>query len=249
VLVTASDGSTEAFDLVVGADGIHSGVRRIVFGRETTHEFDTGWGGWVWWSDPGPVPSDAALEYWGVGSYFGVFPAPGQTGVFAGGPVPDRSPNALAAEFARLRARFAALGPPVADLLAGVPADPKDLFFWHLADVRSDEWVRGRVVLLGDAAAGFLPTAGVGASMALESAAVLNDELMRTDAAGIPQALRLYEKRRRQRVLTVQNDSRRLAGLMFRTAAPLVLARNVAMHFASLEMIAANIVKSLEEPI
>ena len=44
----------------------------------------------------------------------------------------------------------------------------------------------GRVVLLGDAAAGFLPTAGIGAGMALESALALTKELTRTDAKDIP---------------------------------------------------------------
>jgi len=53
---------------------------------------------------------------------------------------------------------------------------------------------------LDDAAAGFLPTAGIGASMAMESAAALDDELARTDSRFVPQALQLYEKRRKHRV-------------------------------------------------
>jgi 2-polyprenyl-6-methoxyphenol hydroxylase-like FAD-dependent oxidoreductase len=63
-----------------------------------------------------------------------------------------------------------------------MPAATADMFYWRLDDCRAPSWRAGRVALLGDSACGFLPTAGIGASMAMESAAVLADELDRTDA-------------------------------------------------------------------
>ena len=44
VLARTSDGEARRYDLVVGADGTHSTVRRLVFGESAI--FDTGWGGW-----------------------------------------------------------------------------------------------------------------------------------------------------------------------------------------------------------
>ena len=70
------------------------------------------------------------------------------------------------------------------------------MFLWRMSDVRARSWVQGRVALVGDAVAAFLPTAGVGASMALESAAVLADELSHTDAVHLPNALDPYYNRR-----------------------------------------------------
>ena len=84
----------------------------------------------------------------------------------------------------------------------------------ELADIILEKWRAGRTVLIGDAAAGFLPTAGIGASMAMESAAVLADELGRADASTIEQAVDRYITRRQQRVAKAHAESRRLATLM-----------------------------------
>lgn len=78
----------------------------------------------------------------------------------------------------------------VEPLLTDLPRSA-DLHLWRMADVRTPRWVQRRVALVGDAAAAFLPTAGIGASMALESAAVLADELSRTSSDYLPNALAL----------------------------------------------------------
>lgn len=62
-----------------------------------------------------------------------------------------------------------------------------------MTELKAPRWHGGRVVLVGDTAAAVLPTAGLGASLAMESAAVLSDELSRADAGHVPVALRLYE--------------------------------------------------------
>lgn len=105
------------------------------------------------------------------------------------------------------------------------------------------------MVLLGDAAAGFLPTAGIGASMAMESAAVLADELSRTNTQFLEHALSLYVKRRKHRVESTQNDSRHLAKMMFIKSATVAHIRDVATKFYSLEQLAGSIAKAFDEPI
>jgi 2-polyprenyl-6-methoxyphenol hydroxylase-like FAD-dependent oxidoreductase len=90
-----------------------------------------------------------------------------------------------------------------------------------MRDVRSRAWVDRRIALCGDAAAGVLPTAGVGASNAMRAAACLADELARANGAAIPQALALYEKRCRR---DHRAEPGRVAGL-----ARVMLLRNGAL--------------------
>lgn len=140
-------------------------------------------------------------------------------------------------------------GVPVDDFLADLPGDTEQLFLWRMAGVRAPAWVKGRVALVGDAAAAFLPTAGIGASMALESAAVLADELSRTDPMHVPDALDPYVKRRRRRVEAAQDQSRRLAHVMFIPSRRLALLRDRALRFASMDQMVSPLIKAMRNPI
>jgi 2-polyprenyl-6-methoxyphenol hydroxylase-like FAD-dependent oxidoreductase len=247
VTVRLSDGTTNSCDLLVGADGIHSAIRRKMFGEVPDH--DTGWGCWVWIVRGTTRPPTAVREHWGAGRFLGCYPVKGGLGVVAAAPTRLMAPEAVGRDGRKVKAHFAALGPSVADLLAALPDDLGDTFWWKLSDARSKEWVKGRVALLGDAACAFLPTAGVGASMALESAAVLDDELGRTDARFLPGALARYEMRRKPRAETFQEDSRRLASMMMIESTELSWGRDQLMKFYTLDMLAKNIAQSLAKPI
>ena len=133
--------------------------------------------------------------------------------------------------------------------MSSFPTKTDDLFFWDLSDYRSHRWTSGRVALLGDASCAFLPTAGVGASMALESAAVMADELSRTNSQFVSKAFALYEKRRRRRAELAQDDSRKLAVWMSTDSAPLVWTRDQFMKVATMASLVRNISHSLGEPI
>lgn len=247
VEVRLDDGATETFDLVVGADGIHSRVRELLFGR--VPDRDTGWGCHVWWADPQLGVEGETTERWGTGSFLGTYPCRDRLCVIAGAPLDTLQPDRPGGRAARTAALFRDAGPPVDALLAAMPGDDEDLFLWRMADVRAPDWVQGRVVLVGDAATAFLPTAGIGASMALESAAVLADELSRTDPTYLPNALALFERRRRHRVEAAQTQSRRLARLMFLSSPRLVAVRDRALRFTSMEQMVGPLIKDLRRPI
>ena len=133
-------------------------------------------------------------------------------------------------------------------LLAELP-QREQLYLWRMADIRAPRWVSDRVALVGDAAAAFLPTAGIGASMALESAAVLADELSRADARYVPNALLLYERRRRRRVEAAQRHSRLLARLMFLRSPVLSALRNRAISLMRMEQLVGPLISDLRRPI
>lgn len=246
VRVRFSDGAIRAFDAVIGADGIHSKTRRIIFGDEPDDE--TGWGLWAWWT-AGDLPRDTVQEFWGRGRFLGIYPTPTLVGAVAAGPRALLAPEIVESNGLIVREVFSAMGGTAADVIAGFPARTDGLAYWNFHDYRSRRWVQQRVALLGDSACSFLPTAGVGASMAMESAAVMADELSRTNSALLPQSLALYEKRRRHRVESAQDDARKLAAWMATESVPLVWTRDHFMKTASAETLVGSIAASMRDPI
>lgn len=221
------------FDAVVIADGLHSSTRALVLAESEIRFHDTGWGGWLVWDDD-TTDADTDVETWGAGWFLGFYPVPGRTGVFLGAPRAQtaRGPAALAST---VRDRIAAVDDRTSRALETFSAADNP-FFWTFSDVRCDRWAVGPTVLLGDAAAGFLPTAGVGASMAMESARVLAPNLVdavdsATDAIDVQAVFRDFEASQRPRVEKAQQNSRNLADLMFRGGGVLTAARDVAARF------------------
>lgn len=246
VTVRLSDETEMAFDLVVGADGMFSSLRDRVFGPAPFRK--TRWGGWIWWAGADLGAKDLVTEYWVRNAFLGVYPTAGPAGIFLGGPNAQLQHAELPEVREFFDTHFGTFSGPAAHLLDTLN-DTAEPFYWELLDVRAEQWVRGRVVLLGDAAAGFLPTAGIGASMAMESAAVLDDELSRTDPTYVPSALRYYVQRRRKRVESIQNNSRGLARLMFTSSRPITTARDVLMNFMTLDQALKPIKDAMEQPL
>ena len=220
------------FDAVVLADGLHSASRALLLRTDQVTTYDTSWGGWVAWTDTDEMHSDQGDEIWGSDFFMGIYPVKGRAGVFLGGNRVDTraGPEAFVGHIRRqLRTRDAWIESALEKVGAG-----GDLYFWKLTDCRSAVWAVNRITLLGDAAAGFLPTAGIGAAMAMESAGVLARLLASVDRATVPHALRDYERTQRPRVESAQDNSRRLAKLTFRRSRLLAILRDAASRFISL---------------
>lgn len=245
--VTFSDGTSEEFDLVVIADGIHSTTRQLAFGKDAYAYRQTGWGGWAWFVDTPPELAHSYREYWGSDRFMGLYPVEnGKLGIFLGGNMKDLKEKGHAAvaldtakEVKNSDIDFSALLKPL--------KDSDDLFWWDFHDCRTEKWVNGNVVLVGDAADGFLPTAGVGASMAMDSAARLADELSRMSPQYLAYALRLYENHQKQRVVSAQNTSRTLGNLMFIKNPVLAGLRNASLRFMSINSFLKSIRTLIED--
>ncbi len=205
VVVRTSDGETRDYDLVVGADGAGSRVRQFVSPKADA--FDTHWTCWSWWTPRGPSVR-SAREIRDSIQALGLYATPRRTGVIACAPA--KKHWTAAGDARRLTRLFTRFDDMAGDALSAAPG-AAEMLHWPIADSRAQDWRRGRVVLLGDAACAFLPTAGIGASLAMESASVLAEELSRSDAAHVRDALAFYEARRRPRVEAAQDASRKLA--------------------------------------
>jgi|SRR5690625_3288278 len=271
VEVTCRQGETSTrltVDVVVVADGIGSRTRDLVPGGRETTGTDTGWGGWVVWSaedDQGEL----AEELWGAGFFLGIYPVLCRRGVFLGGPgaATAAGPEAFVS---RVRSRLRTIDPRVARALQAVIDEP-DPFYWALKDARAPRWTTRRTVLLGDAAAGFLPTAGIGAGMAMESAWVLAtmlrsllptaeaglvtdvtaarpDQANRVAADELAATLARYEQEQRPRVETAQDTSRSLARWMFSESTALAVLRDLTFRVLSVQSAIAPITRLLAHP-
>ncbi|MFJ6328691.1 MULTISPECIES: FAD-dependent oxidoreductase [unclassified Rhizobium] len=233
------------FDAVIFADGLHSDGRAKLLGPHQVATFDTDWAGWVAWMDTDAEHANRGDEIWGDGFFVGIYPVKDQAGVFVGGNRADMS--AGSATFVKhIRAQLRASDPWFEGALTRIETS-NDLYFWKLTDCRAEHWTVGRTALVGDAAAGFLPTAGIGAGMAMESATILAHCLRDVSRDGVAEALRTYEHAQRPRVEAAQDNSRQLAKLMFRKNSLLAVLRDLAVRLLPLGTAIRPIRKLLDE--
>lgn len=246
---TFSDGRTERFDLLVGCDGIHSRTREQLLGEQPG--FETGWVGWTWWGAEGIFPPELVREYWLRGAFFGAYPVPGKSTFVAAVPAATAGPDDHLGEdevLSRLRDALGEVAERVPEISAAL-TQAHDLWPWPLADVRAGDLRRGRAVLCGDAGTAFLPTAGIGASSALRSAAALADELSRADARLVPLALDHYVERTEKIVRGNQTDSRHLARAMFVENGLATWSRDELLRHMPVTSMTKSILEAMRQPV
>ncbi len=201
VLARLSDGSEARWDLVVGADGIGSRVRALLYGAEDPPRAYSGYTCWrLLCANPGV---EDPIEMWGRGRRVGLVPLPGgRLYVFLVADAPARAPSP---PWPDVLAAFAAFGGPAPRALEAARAAASP-FHHDLEDLSRPVWGRGRVWLLGDAAHAMLPNLGQGAAMAIEDAAAL--ALAFREAPTVDAAFDRYLALRRDRVAAVWRRSR-----------------------------------------
>jgi 2-polyprenyl-6-methoxyphenol hydroxylase-like FAD-dependent oxidoreductase len=179
VHVTFERSAPRTFDLVVGADGLHSGVRSLVFGPESSLVTDLGFSMGIFSAAPGIDLGGWELMYPAPpGRMAGLYPLRGRADAramffFSGSP-PDYDRRSVEQQKQLLAQTFAGVGWEVPQLLEAM-RDAPDFYLDRASLVHLDGWSRGRVTLLGDAA--FAGSVGMGTSMALVGAYVLAGEL------------------------------------------------------------------------
>jgi 2-polyprenyl-6-methoxyphenol hydroxylase-like FAD-dependent oxidoreductase len=199
-------GERQMVDLVVGADGLRSGVRRLAFGPDDVHVRPLGFYVGVY-----SAPNRIALQDWQI-----VCRTPDRGAVIY--PTRDNSELRVALYFAThgagpaahdtaaqrraFKAHLDDIGGPIGTMIKELDR-AEDLYADGMAQVRMDTWSRGRVALLGDAAFCPSPLTGQGTSLALVGAYVLAREL--AGSVGHEAALARYEKRLRPFVLANQD--------------------------------------------
>ena len=212
VHVQFEHGAERRFDLVIGADGLHSRVRKLVFGPQDRYEKDLGY-------------RVAAFETTGYRRrdelVYIVHSAPGrQVGrfalhdgqtlflfIFASGSEPEA--HRVAAQKAMLRKAFQGDGWELPRILTALDTCD-DLYFDRVSQIRMAAWSRGRIALVGDAAFCVSLLAGQGSALAMTAAYVLPGELA-TLQHQPQEAFRRYEERLRPFIDRKQRAAERFA--------------------------------------
>lgn len=195
-----ADGGTARADVLVGADGVRSAIRRQLLGDgPPRYRGDTSWRAII--DAPQELrPVRSGFETFGPGPRFGMLPAADDKVMwFATEDRPHGEQDGPDVT-ERLLGTFGEWHHPIPLLISSTDVDRivrADIY--HRTPTR--RWVDGRVALLGDAAHPMGPDGGQGACQAIEDAGVLADAL--ADAGSVQRGLQAYERARRRRVALI----------------------------------------------
>jgi salicylate hydroxylase len=206
------DGSRRDFDVVIGADGIHSAVRTALFGKD-----DPKFTGIVSYravfprsKAAGLSDTDAFTKWWGEVPEKQIVTFPLTLGeeifVFATTPQQGWTEEGwtLPGDVEELRAEYSNFHPDARALLAACDSVTKSAL--HVREPM-DTWSKGRATIMGDAAHPMVPFMAQGSCMAIEDAVVLARALDGVKPDGVEAAFARYEAARKPRTAKVQANS------------------------------------------
>ncbi|ASU84735.1 hypothetical protein CDO52_19735 [Nocardiopsis gilva YIM 90087] len=245
VSVLLTDGTRRQVDLLVGADGVHSRVRELVFGPEQRYLRYLGHHVAAFIVDDAEVSRR-------TGAFYRMLTVPGlMAGAYAlrGDRAAlmflrrDPDPALPDDPAVTLRRDYGDLGWILPDALRQCP-QPPDLYYDPVTQVEMEGWSRGNVVLLGDACQAVSLFAGHGAALAMAGAWVLAEELgaAKGDMAG---AMARYEERMRPAVTQTQEFGRGFVGWMAPGSRWRIAARDWLVRAAALPGGKRMLMKSL----
>jgi 6-hydroxynicotinate 3-monooxygenase len=206
-----ANGAEAGADAVVGADGVHSQVKRILFGEDQPN-----FTGRIAYRTVFPAALlngyeiDDCTKWWGPDRHIVIYyvkPDRSEVYFVTSQPEPGFAVESWSAmgDVNELRRAFVSFHPQVRHVLASCPAVHK----WALVDRDPlPRWGEDRVSLLGDSCHPMMPYMAQGAAMAIEDAAVLSRCLDGVDGDGVADAFRRFETTRKPRTSRVQLSSR-----------------------------------------
>jgi 6-hydroxynicotinate 3-monooxygenase len=218
--LTFANDATAVVDAVVGADGVHSIVRDILFGRSTVN-----FTGRIAYRTTYPsallngYKIDDCTKWWGEDRHIVIYyvkPDRSEVYLVTSQPEPEFRIESWSAkgDVKELRKAFAGFPNEVEQVLAACP----DVHKWAIVDRESlEHWADGNITLLGDACHPMTPYMAQGAAMAIEDAAVLSRCLDGVEREGVADAFRRFEATRKERTSKVQSTSRANTWLKQRT--------------------------------
>jgi 2-polyprenyl-6-methoxyphenol hydroxylase-like FAD-dependent oxidoreductase len=207
--VKFTDGSEGLYQLIVGADGINSKVRGLVFGN-----YEAKYIGSSVWRYPfkRPAELDTAYMYFGKKTKVGLIPMTKDTiYMFIVAAEGSDNPFIPQEEFiSRMKAHLSEYPVAmVADRIEEITDATKAVYSPLKTLMMPAPWYKNRVVMIGDAVHATIPQLGSGAALAIEDAVVLAEEISKD--ISVEEALENYMKRRYERCKMVIDVSNTLA--------------------------------------
>jgi 2-polyprenyl-6-methoxyphenol hydroxylase-like FAD-dependent oxidoreductase len=236
--VTFAKASPRDFDLLVGADGLHSRVRQLTFGPDSTFTRYLGCQVAACVVEGYRLREELVYVTYNLpGRQIGRFALRDDRTLFLfifRSDQPD-VPKGLEACKARLHREFADAGWECRHILASLE-DVDDLYFDEVSQVRLDRWCTDRVALVGDAAACVSLLAGEGTGLALVEAYVLAGELDRA-AGDFGQAFNAYETRLRPVLEQEQDRASSFVSFFAPRSWPGIWLRNIGLQAMNIPVV------------
>jgi 2-polyprenyl-6-methoxyphenol hydroxylase-like FAD-dependent oxidoreductase len=213
VTAELTDGSSASYDVVVGADGVHSRVRELVIGTQPAPRFT----GQAVWRAMVPRPERTPPEYeqgtlymfYGSHNKAGMLPvSPGEMYVFLVQNTPEWVRPAEVALPALMREQLTEYSGLLGDLRDSITRPEQVVYRSLEVLLLAPPWHRGRVVMIGDAVHTTTPHLAHGGGLAIEDAVVLAEQLATGPSA--PDALAGFSERRWERCRMVVENSGQL---------------------------------------
>jgi 2-polyprenyl-6-methoxyphenol hydroxylase-like FAD-dependent oxidoreductase len=233
VRVTLTDGTVVGADLLVGADGIHSTVRRMVFGDEKNFLRYLGYHTAAYIFDDPQIydylhnrfcltdTADRQMGFYGLRD--------GKVAAFT----LHRSPDPALPEDTQqaMHEAYSSLGWVVPRALERCPTS-SELYYDQVAQIEIPQWSRGRVTLVGDACQAVSLLAGQGASLAIAGAYVLGDQL--ASANSVDAALAHYQQLWQPVITEKQQVARRGVGWFLPSSSLQLWLRRIVLRLTNL---------------
>jgi len=216
--VVFSDGSEGRYDLVIGSDSVHSGVRDLAFPHMSEPE-RTGQGCWRISIEKPPMLEKGEM-YFGHKYTVGITRC-GEDAVYLWLLTPhERRDKHFDEEelYTRMKANLEGFGNSAGWIRDNMTRDHWINYRPLAAKLQPGPWSNGRIVLLGDAVHATTPHLASGAGMAVESAIVLAEELAKADNAEA--GLKAYEDRRFERCRDIVESSIAIGAAQLAGGAP-----------------------------
>jgi 2-polyprenyl-6-methoxyphenol hydroxylase-like FAD-dependent oxidoreductase len=245
VRLTFDKGPPRDFDLVIGADGLHSNMRRLAFGPEEDFEHYLGCKVAACVVD-GYRPRDELVyvTYSTPGQQLARFALRGDRTMFLFVFRAEHDSPAIALKD-QLRNEFGDIGWESREILAALD-DVDDLYFDVVSQIRMDRWSRGRVLVIGDAAGCISLLGGEGTGLAITEAYVLVGELVRA-GADYRRAFAAYESRMHPFIKTKQAAAERYIPFFATKTRSGLAFRNLAMRMMNFSPLATLFAGSVRD--
>ncbi|WP_340053280.1 FAD-dependent oxidoreductase [Pseudomonas sp. JAI120] len=202
--VLFTDGSRGHYDLVVGADGLYSQMRGLLFGEQYLPRF-TGQSVWRY-NFPRAAEIDHLATFQGPAGNAGLVPLGNhQMYLFMTSHEPANPRMEAATLATQMRQRLSGFTGLIGELREQITNSDQVVYKPLEVVFVSEPWYRGRVVLIGDAVHATTPHLGQGAGMAIEDAVVLGEELVA--GGSVEQQLERFMARRYERCKFISESS------------------------------------------
>jgi 2-polyprenyl-6-methoxyphenol hydroxylase-like FAD-dependent oxidoreductase len=241
-----TNGATRRFDLVIGADGLRSNLREMIFGPEKEFENYLGYYAASWITEHYPHRDENTyLSYGRPGRQISRYAMRDDRTAFLLVFVSKDKIAAhdIAAQKAVLRGAFGKDGWETPEILARLDV-ASELYFDSVSQIRMPHWTKGRVALIGDAAHSPSLLAGAGSAFAMLGAYLLAGEL-RKAGGDHTQAFAVYEKRLMPFMKRQQKAAEGFAGSFAPKTALGLVFRNAVLNLMNIPPLGAWLTRQM----